>query len=89
MNKKKFLVFENRYNQLNALLTNPNYKQKIMGEIIWFSNIIHHLQDTGHQVLHCSSENFIKLYTSYREKKEDFILIQQLATRCHFASKTF
>jgi len=80
MNKKKFLVFENRYNQLNALLTIPNYKQKIMGEIIWFSNIIHHLQDTGHQVLHCSSENFIKLYTSYREKKEDFILLMDRYT---------
>ena len=79
-NKKIFLVFENRYRQLAALLANENYKQKIMGEIIWFSSIIHHLRNTGHQVLHCSPYNFAQLYSLHRDKKEDFILLMDRYT---------
>ena len=41
---KIFLVFEWRYNQLGALLADKNYKQPIMGEIIWFYSLIQHLR---------------------------------------------
>ena len=78
--KKTFLVYENRYSQLAPLLADKNYKQKIMGEIIWFSSIIHHLRNTGHKVLHCSPKNFTELYTSHRDEKKDFILLMDRYT---------
>lgn len=67
--KQVFIIFESRYEHLNALINTDDTGRKTMGEVIWFYSFMKHLIEKEFNVIHCKDLfEFLQVYC--RENKD-------------------